>query len=43
MIIHVEGCGTNHEQMSMLEIEHVHLQDNEMHGSTQKKIVETIF
>jgi len=38
MITHVEGWGTNHEQMLMLEVEHVHLQDSEMHGSTQKKI-----
>jgi hypothetical protein len=38
MITHVEGWGTNHEQMLMLEVEHVHLQDSEMRGSTHKKI-----
>ncbi len=43
MITHVEGWGMNHEQMLMLEVEHVHLQHNEMYRSTQKNLVETIF
>jgi hypothetical protein len=43
MITYVERWGTNHEQMLMLEVEHVHLQDNEVHGSTQKNLIETIF